>query len=68
MRVQDVLIIVGDLGQLALKIADLGFEVVALSHLDGEKMVDVPLSFPLRCVLGEKRFGYLLEVVEKMRR
>jgi len=49
----DVLTVVGDLGQLALKVVDVRFEVVALPHLDGEKMV-VPLSLPTRCVLGEE--------------
>ena len=36
---RDVLTAVGDLGQLALEVADVRFEVVTLSHLDDEKMV-----------------------------
>jgi len=30
---RDILTEVGDLGHLALKVADIGFEVVAISHL-----------------------------------
>ena len=45
---RDVLTTVRDLGQLALKIADVRFEVVALPHFDSEKMVIVPLSLPAR--------------------
>jgi len=63
---RDVLIAVGDLGQLALKVADIILEVVALPHLDSEKMVVVPLSLPARCVLDEERFRHLLKVVERM--
>ena len=64
----DVLIAVEDLGQLALKVANIRFEDVALPHVDGEKVVVVLLSLPARCVLGKKRFGHLLKVVERMRR
>ena len=46
-------ITVGDFGQLALKIDNVRFEVIALPHLDGEKMMVVPLSLPTRCVLGD---------------
>ena len=51
---------------MALKVADVGFKVVALPHLDDEKVVVVPLSRPERCVLGEERFRHLLKVVERM--
>ena len=63
---RDVLTVVGDLDQLALEVADVGFEIVTLSHLDGEKVMIVSLRLPARCVLGEERFGYLLEVKERM--
>ena len=45
---RDVLTAVGDLSQLALEVTDVGFEVVVLHHLDGEKMVVVPLGFLAR--------------------
>ena len=45
----DILITVGDLDRLALKVADVGFEAVALPHLDGEEMMVVLLAS------GEKR-------------
>ena len=61
---RDVLTAVGDL--LALEVANVGFEVVVLTHLDGEKVVVVPLSLPKRCVLSEERFERLLEVAERM--
>ena len=63
---RDVLTAVGDLDQLALEVTDVGFEVVALPHLDGEKMVVVLLDPLMRGVLSEERFDYLLEVVERM--
>jgi len=50
---KDVLTAVGDLGQLTLKVADVQFEAVVLPHLDGEKVVVVPLSLRARCVLAE---------------
>ena len=61
---RDVLTAVGDLSQLALEVADVGFEVVALPHLDSEKIVVVRLRIPMSCVLGEKRFRHL-EVAER---
>ena len=63
---RDVLTTVVDLGQLALKVTDARFEVVALPHLDGEKMVVVPLSLLARCVLVEEFFEYVLKVVDRM--
>jgi len=63
---EDVLIAVRGLGHLALEVADVRFEVVALSHLDCEKMVVIPLSLQARFILGEERFRYLLEVVERI--
>jgi len=55
-KCRDILTAVGDLDQLALKVAYVGFEVVALPHLDGDKMVVVPLSLPMRYVLGKECF------------
>ena len=65
---REVLTAFGNLGQLALKVANVRFEVVALPYLDSEKMIVVSLSLLTKCVLGEECFGHLLEVVEKMRR
>ena len=62
----DVLIAIGDLGQLALEVADVRFEVIALPHLDGEKMVVVPFSLSARCVLSGECFRHVLKVVERM--
>ena len=55
----DVLTAVGDFVQLVLEGADVRFKVVDLTHLDSEKVVIVAFSFPMRCVLGEERFGHL---------
>jgi len=49
----------GGHGQLALKVSDIRFEVVALPHLDDEKMVVILLSFPMRCILGDERIKQL---------
>jgi len=62
----DVLTTIGDFGKLALEVDDVRFEVITLPHLDGEKIMVVPLSFPERCVPCEKYFGHILEVVERM--
>ena len=61
----DILITVGDLDRLALKVADVGFEAVALSHLNGEKVMIVPLNLPARCVLGKECFRHFLEVAKR---
>ena len=58
---------VGDLGELALEEVDVRLEVVALSHLNIKKVVAILLGFSARGILSEKYFGYLLEVVERMR-
>ena len=65
---RDVRTAVGDLGQLALEVADVGFEAVVLPLLDGEKVVVVRLCLLARCVLDEERFRHLLEVVERVQR
>ena len=64
MCVRDILTAVRDLSELDLKEVDVSFEAVTLPHLDGEKVTVVLLDFPTRGVLTEKRFSYLLEVIE----
>jgi len=49
-KCRDVLIAIGYLGQLVLKVASVGFEVVIPPHIDSEKVVVVSLSLPIRCV------------------
>jgi len=60
-----VLTTVRDLGQLALEVTHVRFEVAALPHLDSKKVVVVLLSLPTRCVLGKERFAYLLKIIER---
>ena len=60
-----VLIAIGDVGQLALKVTDVRFEAITLSHCDGKKTVVVPLNFLARFVLDEERFRNLLKVVKR---
>ena len=67
-KCRGVLTTVGDFDQFALRVADVIFEVVTLPHLDSEKIVVVPLTLSARCVLSGERFGYLLKVMERMRR
>ena len=50
---------------MALEEADVGFEAVVLPHLSDEEVM-VVLGLPVRCVLGEERFSYVLEVVERI--
>ena len=52
---------------MTLEVSDVKFEVVALLYLDGEKVVVVPFNLLARCVLGEERFGHLLEVERMLR-
>ena len=63
---RDVLTTAGDLGELALEEADVGFEVVTLPHLDNKKPVVVSLKLSPRCVLREEGFSHLLENMERM--
>ena len=65
-KCRDILTPVGNLVQLALKIYNVGFEAVTMPHLYGEKVMVVPLTLPVRCVLGEEHFGQLLEATERM--
>ena len=53
-------------GQLALEVAEIGLEAIALPHLNGENMVVVLLGLPARSVWSEERSSYLLEVVKRM--
>ena len=64
----DILTAFENLSQLALEVANIRFEAVALPHLDNEKMVVVPLNLLTRCILGEKCFGHFLKVIERLRR
>ena len=64
-KCRDIFITVGNLGELVLKVANVRLEVVALSHFDSEEVVIILLDLPVGGILGEKRFGYLLEIVER---
>ena len=63
---RDILTFEENFGQLALEVTNVGLEAIILPHFDGEKVVVVLLGFPARGVLGDERFGYLLEVVGRM--
>jgi len=65
-KCRNILTIVGEFGQLALKVANVRFEVVTLPHPDSKKMMVVPLTLQEKYVLGEEHFGYLLEVSKRM--
>jgi len=54
---RDILIAIGNFGQLALKIAYIGLEDVAMPHFNGEKVVVVLLGLPTRGVLSEEHFS-----------
>jgi len=49
-----ILTAVGNFDQLALEVADIGLEDVALPQFDVEKMIVVLLSLPARGALSEK--------------
>jgi len=60
------LIAVGNLGELVLKVADVGLEaVVTLPYFDREEAVVILLGLSTGGILGEERLGYLLETVER---
>ena len=63
---RDVLIATENLCELALEKADVGFETVTLPHLYEEEAMVILFCLPTRCVLSEERFGYLLEVMERL--
>ena len=65
---KDILTVVGNFVQLALKIADVGLESITLPHLYGEDVMVVLLCLPMRGVLSEECLCYFLEVVERTRR
>ena len=64
----DILSAIGNLDKLALEVTDVGLESITLPHLNEEEMMVILLGLPTRGVLSEKCFGYLLEVVERMKR
>ena len=49
----------GDLGELALKEIDVGFEVVSRPYLDGEEVVTTPLGFLVSGILCVEGLGNL---------
>jgi len=49
-----------------LEVSDIGLEDATLPHFVGEKVVIILLSLPVRGVLNEKCFDYLLEIVERV--
>ena len=59
-----IFIAIENFGKLALEVADVRLEVIALSHFDDEKVVVVILGLSARSILSEEYFSYLLEVVE----
>ena len=63
---KDVFSTDGDLGELALKEANVRLKAVIVPHLDGEEVVAILLGLLARGVLSEERFGYLLKVVERV--
>ena len=56
----------GNIGKLALEVADVGLEAVTQLHLDREEVLIVLLGFSAGGVLGEKCLGHFLEVAERM--
>ena len=62
----DILTAVGDFGQLVLEVTDVRLDVFTLPHFNAKEVIIVLVSHLARCVLSEKRFGYLLEVVKRM--
>ena len=55
-----------DFGKLTLKEVDVGFDVVTLSHFDGEEVMAILLSLLARGILGNNCFGHLRKVVERV--
>jgi len=62
-----ILTAVGNLGKLALKVVDIGLEVVIMPHLDGEEVMVVLIGFSAGGVLGEKCLNHFLKIAERMR-
>ena len=54
------------LGEMVLKVADIQLEAVIGSHFDSKEVVVVLVGFSAGGVLGKKRFGYLLKIVERI--
>ena len=63
---RNIFITVRDLDELTLKEADVRLEVVTLPYFEREEVMVVLLGLLARCILGEERFSYLLEVVERV--
>jgi len=64
---RDIFTTVGHLGELVLEVADVRLEVVTEFYFDSEEVVVVLLVLLAEGILGEKRLGYLLKVVEQIR-
>ena len=62
---RDIFTLVGNLGKLVLKIANIRLETVALSYFNGEKVVVIFFGLPMGGVLGEENVDYLLKIVER---
>jgi len=59
-----ILTTVANLSKLALKVVDVGLEAITMPYLNREELIVVLLGLPVRGILSEKHFGYLLEVVK----
>ena len=64
---RDIFTTVGNLCELVLEVADVRLEVVTEFYFDSEEVVVVLLVLLAEGILGEKRLGYLLKVVEQIR-
>ena len=63
----DIFTAVENFDELVLKVTDVRLEIVDLSNFDSEEMVVILLSLPARGVLGDERFDYFLEIMERTR-
>ena len=59
---KDIFTTVGNLGKLALEIADVRLEVVILPHLDRKEVMIVLIGFSTGGVLGEKCLNHFLNL------
>ena len=62
----DLFTAIRDFSKLTLKEVDVGFEIIFLPHLDGEKVMVILLGILARCVLGKKHFDHLCKVAERV--
>ena len=58
------LIALGNFGQLALKVTNVGLEIITLPHFNKEEAVVILLGLSAGGILVEKCLGYLLETME----